>query len=303
LYLLYVDASGTPELSDVTKAFTLLGVCVHEGTWHALDQRVRALKERYSSEPRQFELHAMDFCVSIKEQSEVDGFDDLDWSERQRRIRQLREEKLEKYQVPKRNKKAKYFKRTNRFIHLTRHERTRLFQEGLEIVGSHHGLVLFGEVVDKQHFLKAHGNASPVGDTFAQVVSRFDSYLKRTNNYLEHGVENGLLVIDREPSSEDRYRHLLARYRDHGHPWGNLQHVIETPFFVDSKLATAIQLADLCAYALRRHIEHSDCTHEKTDFRRIFHKFDRSEGNLHGVRHYCARGSCTCLVCSERGHC
>lgn len=302
MYLLYVDASGTPELSDATRQYTLLGVCVHEGTWYALDRRTRALKEKYQHGPSPFELHAKDFCITIGEQADIDGFADLDWNERRRQIELIRNDKIEKYPAEKRRKKAKFFRRTEPFIHLTRSERTDLLHDGLELVGSHEGLVLLGEVVDKQHFLKVHGAASPVPSAFAQLVARYDAYLNRKNEWLKSGVEKGLLVMDREPTSEDRYRQLLDIYRQRGLPWGELRHVIEAPFFVDSELAAAIQLADLCAYVLRRHVEDPGNTHAEMDLKRIFHRFDRAGGKLHGLRHFCAKGSCGCMICRERGH-
>lgn len=114
-------------------------------------------------------------------------------------------------------------------------------------------------------------------------------------------VHKGLLIMDQEPSREDGYRRMLNSFRDHGHPWGNLRHVIEAPFFVESSLAPAIQAADICAHAVRRYLEHLDGEHEVANFRRIFSKFDRS-GRLHGLRHYCARGTCRCDICVARGH-
>ncbi len=302
MYLLYVDASGTPELSDVTRQYTLLGVCVHEGTWYAVDRRTRTLKEKIQHGPAGFELHAKDFCIFLKEQSEIEGFENLDWNERRRLVRQIRAQKLAKYPPTQRSKKAKFFRRTDPFIHLGRRERTALLDNGLELVGSHEGLVLFGEVVDKQHYLKVHGTASPVPAAFAQLVARYDAFLNRKNEWLKTSIEKGLMVMDREPTSEDRYRQLLELYRQRGLPWGELRHVIEAPFFVDSELSAAIQLADLCAYSLRRHVENPSNAHAETDLKRFFHRFDRAGGKLHGLRHFCAKGSCGCMICQERGH-
>jgi hypothetical protein len=64
------------------------------------------------------------------------------------------------------------------------------------------------------------------------------------------------------------------------------------------------QLADICGYALRRYVEKANRagSHEEKQFSRIFHKFDRAGVKLHGLRHYCAAGSCDCMICGERGH-
>ena len=189
----------------------------------------------------------------------------------------------------------------------------------LDVVGSSTNLVLFGEVVRK-----AAAKDDIVHQAFAQLVSRFDSFLERKNQagrrWLDGALQSfprskrlagmgaahvhkGLLVMDEEPARESSYRAMLAQFRDSGHPWGHLKHVIEAPFFVDSALSAAVQVADLCAYAVRRYIEFGPAkgSHEERNFKRIFARFDRST-KLHGLRHYCPKGSCMCLVCAERGH-
>ena len=59
LYLLYVDASGTPLVSDVNSShYVLTGVAVHEGTWFAPRKthfRIEAAAMPFSGED--FELH------------------------------------------------------------------------------------------------------------------------------------------------------------------------------------------------------------------------------------------------------
>lgn len=160
-----------------------------------------------------------------------------------------------------------------------------------------------------------------------QLVSRFDSFLSRKNYSARRdidrfiyrypglaGLENavapyerkGLLVMDAEPSRETAYRNMLESFRNAGHEWGHLKHVIEAPFFVDSAGSVAIQVADLCAYAVRRYIEfgvpRGPNSNEERNFKRIFTRFDRSSGKLHGLRHYCNKGTCACMVCIERGH-
>ena len=40
--------------------------------------------------------------------------------------------------------------------------------------------------------------------------------------------------------------------------WTRIEHVIETPMFVDSQMTSMVQLADLCAYAIRRYLENPE---------------------------------------------
>ncbi len=53
--------------------------------------------------------------------------------------------------------------------------------------------------------------------------------------------------------------------------WTSVDHIIETPMFVDSKLTRLVQIADLCAYALRRCLENG----ESDLFKPVFKRADR----------------------------
>ncbi|MFS8069448.1 MAG: DUF3800 domain-containing protein [Byssovorax sp.] len=190
----------------------------------------------------------------------------------------------------------------------------------LDAVGGFADVRLFAEVIRK-----VEAKDDVVGQAFTQVVSRFDSFLERTNvaarktlgrlqeqypsakrlDFVSEAyAHKGLLIMDNEPSRETAYRAMLSGFRESGHPWGNLKHVIEAPFFVDSALSPAVQAADICAFAVRRYIERAstDGSREQANFARIFPRFDRGSTKLHGIRHACVKGTCACLVCKERGH-
>lgn len=297
MYLLYLDASGTPSIRDHTNIYALVGICAHEGTWFALERRVTALKKKYQFPGSPFELHAKDFCMRCREQEQIPGFAKLSWEDRRTEVFRLRQTKLAKYTDDRARRKRKLYRATEPFVHLTRRERGQLLDEVLELVGSHRRLKLFGEAIDKQ-YLNTQGGR-PVIQAFSQVVSRFDRYLQNVNR--KGRVNKGLLVMDREPASETRYRELLEKFRSTGHPWGEVKHVLEVPFFVDSELANVVQLVDSCAYVVRRHIETPDSKIDRYRFEKIFPKFDRAKNRLHGLRHYCRPHQCDCLVCTERG--
>ena len=95
MFLLYLDASGTSDVSDVAqKHYVLLGLSVHEGNWFALEKRVAALKRRYEFPGVPLELHAKDICCSITEQSLVPDFENLDHAGRRVQVLSVRETKL-----------------------------------------------------------------------------------------------------------------------------------------------------------------------------------------------------------------
>ena len=74
--------------------------------------------------------------------------------------------------------------------------------------------------------------------------------------------------------------------------WTSVDRIIETPMFVDSKLTRMDQIADLCAYALRRYLKNGE-----TDlFKPIFERADRIGDVAVGVRHFSPPTS-DCAIC------
>ena len=74
------------DLSDTSSLhYVLVGLCVHEGTWFALDKRLNGLKSAYCQHDEDFELHAAQFACTIKEQDEIPGFAQMTWSDRRAR--------------------------------------------------------------------------------------------------------------------------------------------------------------------------------------------------------------------------
>jgi hypothetical protein len=304
MYLLYLDGSGSPSVADLNhRSFVLLGLAVHEGNWFALEKRVSVLKARYEFPGMPLELHAKDICCSIDEQAEIVGFESMSRVRRRAEVLALREAKLAKKSPEARQGARKRYRDTEGVVHLSRAERSQLYEDVLELVGSHDEIRLFAEVVNKEHLLRSTGRQNAIGPAFEQVLSRFDALLQFFARSGSGQVNNGLAVVDADPSS-DLMRDLTVAFRQTGHHWGILQHVIEAPFFVDSKTVSGIQLADICAYAVRRYVDKANRagSHEEKQFLRIFHKFDRGGRQLHGLRHYCAAHSCDCIVCQERGH-
>jgi hypothetical protein len=312
MYLLYVDASGAADLSDVsTRHYVLLGLCVHEGTWFALDKRLNGLKKNYCQPGEEFELHAAQFACTIKEQDEIPGFAGMSWTDRQLQVTALRQAKIaaEPTAAAKKARHERY-RRTNPFIHLTRHERSRLLEDALDLVAAHRGIILFGEAVSKAHPAVVGGQCDPVHQAFEQVVARFDAFLKRTDDWKlqrspRRSMDNGLLVLDQDYSTEASIVNQFRDYRKKGHPWGRMRHVMDVPFFASSDHVCGLQLVDICAYAVRRYLDKNAVagSHEEKNFQRVFHRFDRDNlGKLHGLRHYVPTGVCTCLICKERGH-
>jgi hypothetical protein len=311
MFMLYLDASGTAQPNDSTKHYALVGAAVHENTWFALNRRIQGLKKKYAFPGEDFELHVMDFNTVIDEQSLVPHFDQMNFADRRANVLSLRTERLKNAaNETKRKRLEKEFRRTRPFIHLTRPERSQLYEDALDLIGGHKGLVLFGEAIEKIHPAVTSGAVDCVRQAFEQVITRFDAFLKRnatwkglsTSRFIRG--DKGLIVMDRDLETERDIERQFANYQQQGHPWGQLEFVMDAPFFVASSKFPGIQIGDVCAYALRRYLDKGGAagSHEEKQFVRIYDLFDRSAGKLHGLRHYTQGGKCKCLICSERGH-
>ena len=86
----------------------------------------------------------------------------------------------------------------------------------------------------------------------------------------------------------------MKAFLQKGTLWTHIEHVIETPMFVDSQLTNMVQLADLCAYAIRRYLENA----EEQLFDLVFKRADRVGETAVGVRHFTSSG-CLCKICES----
>jgi len=50
----------------------------------------------------------------------------------------------------------------------------------------------------------------------------------------------------------------MKQFHQKGTLWTRINNIIETPLFVESQLTSMIQIADVCAYALRRYLENGE---------------------------------------------
>lgn len=312
VFLLYLDASGTADPKDVaTEHYVLTGLRVHERSWFGLEKRLSALKRKYQFPGTDFELHVTQFAVSIKEQDEIPGFEDLSWQDRRLRVLDVRRAKLDaETDKKKRQAKLSRFRATEPFIHLSRRDRSQLLEDAVELVASHDSIGLFAEAVSKSHPQVTSGAVEPVAQAFELVVSRFDTFLQKKSRWKAQvsarpSIDHGLLILDRDAATEATLEKLFRDFRHRGHSFGQLTHVIDVPFFASSEKVSGLQLVDDCAYVVRRYLDTRarPGSHEARQFQRLFPKFGRdSFGKLHGARHYVPYDTCRCMICEARGH-
>lgn len=183
----------------------------------------------------------------------------------------------------------KNFRQTESYIHLTLDERRRFVRAVATRIGGWGYARLFADCIDKIHFDPTLHPYAVDGVAFEQVVSRFEQFLNST------GAEQqnfGLLIHDNNQTVAKKHTEMMKSFYERGTLWVEINNVVETPLFVDSALTGMVQIADLCAYALRRYVEQG----ETGLFDSIFRRADRRGEVVVGVRHF-AQQPCSCRVC------
>ena len=294
MYLCYLDESGTTGASDGdTSHFILAGLSIPIWHWRDADRDVSRVLSAYRLADT--ELHTAWMLRKYIEQSRIADFDQLAFADRRREVRRHRSNELSRLagraNDVRRRRTRKLHRNTEAYVHLTWEERRRAVREVAETVSQWGFARLFAECVDKTHFDPARAQRSVSEQAFEQVVSRFEQFLRnvgRPGGQRSHG----LLVHDNNETVARRHTHMMRSFHANGTLWTSVDCIIETPMFVDSKLTRMVQIADLCAYALRRYLENGE-----TDlFEPIFERADRIGGVAVGVRHF-SPPACDCAIC------
>ena len=225
------------------------------------------------------------------EQQSIPGFQSM--TAERRRSEVARRRNAELLRLQKVNTKAyrqarKNYRKTDAYVHLTRDQRRQAVTDIAELISGWGVVRLFAECIDKLHFDPALTNTTVHEQAFEQVVSRFERFLQN----IQSGY--GLLIHDNNQTVAKRHTELMKAFLRKGTLWTQIEHVIETPMFVDSQLTSMVQLADLCAYAIRRYLENS----EAKLFDLVFERADRVGEASVGVRHFTSPG-CSCTICTS----
>lgn len=293
MYLCYVDESGTPDLPGNTSHFVLAGLSVPIWHWKSCDRDINAIKKKYAFQDS--EIHVAWILRPYVEQTRIANFESLDYGQRTSEVERLRRAELLRLQRtnPKQYKQTrKNYRNTQSYVHLSYSERRGLIKELAECVSRWGFARLFAECVDKVHFDPTRATSSVDEQAFEQIVSRFEQYLQSvsgagaTRSY-------GLLIHDNNTTVAKKHTELMKKFHQAGTLWVDVDSIIETPLFVDSQLTSMVQIADLCAYSLRRYLENS----EEEFFDPIFQRADRKDSIVVGVRHF-TNMSCTCKLCA-----
>ena len=297
MYLCYVDESGTTDPKPPnTSHFVLAGISIPIERWADADRDISDTLAPYDLSTS--ELHTAFMLRRYRDQSRVPDFEHLSRTDRRDQTLQYREGRLSRLargRDHKRHARAKTdYKRTAPYVHLSLSERRHAVQNVANTIASWSYARLFAECIDKRYFdpARAQPPRSINEQAFEQVVSRFEQYLQ--NVHTPSRPAFGLVAHDNNQTVARRHTRMMRSFHTDGTFWTNVHRIIETPMFVDSELTRMVQVADLCAYALRRFLEYG----ETSLFDPIFSRADRVRGTTVGVRHFSPL-SCNCTICQN----
>lgn len=293
MHLCYIDESGTPDIPGNTSHFILAGLSIPIEKWKDCDLQIEKIRSEYGIADH--EVHVAWLLRPYLEQSKIPNFAILSRAQRRDQVETLRKAELLRLQRPKFKKQYKQikknFRETEKYIHLSFDERKQLAKDLAKCVSSWSFASLFAECINKVHFNPKIAGRTVPEQSFEQIVTRFELFLKNAK-VASDCDQFGLLIHDNNDTIARRHTDLMKQYHKSGTLWINVENIIETPLFVDSQLTSMVQVADLCAYALRRYCENK----EELLFDEIFKIANRKNNVVVGIRHY-TKKPCDCKIC------
>ena len=141
---------------------------------------------------------------------------------------------------------------------------------------------VFSVVVDKR---KLHGHV----DHHILHKKAYELLLERIEHYLKefHPKHQGLIVMDDTDKTINRAISMKhAYFQREGGQDIKFHHIVEYPFFTDSKLSNGVQLADLCGYNVYRAFRNSDFQYPffSEMLPLFYHSKQTASGKLDGLK-------------------
>jgi hypothetical protein len=291
MYLCYIDESGTSDLPGTSSHFVLAGLAIPIDKWRYCERIITDIKNKYDL--TSVEIHTGWILRKYLEQNKIRDFEKLNIQQRIQEITRYRRSEL--YRLQKTNPKLykttkKNYIKTDPYIHLTYEQRLAFVEEIAKAISRWTFARLFAESIDKTHYDATKAAKTIDEQAFEQIVTRFEKCLSSKS----YGGKKyfGLLIHDNNQTIAKKHTERMKHFHQVGTLWTEIDNIIETPLFVDSKLTSTVQLADLCAYAIRRYLENN----EEFLFNHIIKRADRKGKVIVGVRHF-SKLSCSCKIC------
>ena len=204
--------------------------------WKRHNAAIEETKRRFGLE--HIEIHTGWILRPYVEQLAISDFESLSPEKRRSEVVKRRTAQLLSLQRAggRRYKQAKKtFTKTEPYIHLTFEERRQFVHRVAEVIGKWGEARLFAECIDKLHFDPRLAGVKVEEQAFEQIVSRFEQSLRNRRG------EYGILIHDNNETVARKHTDLMKAFLKSGTLWTELEHVIETPMFVDSQLTSMVQ--------------------------------------------------------------
>jgi hypothetical protein len=303
MYFCYIDESGTSDLGDNSTHFVLVGISIPVWQWTKCEADISRIKAKHNLENS--EIHTAWMLREYREQMLIPGFERMSIKKRRSEVEILRKSYLHSLQVDPKKVKSysqtrKNYLHTQKYIHLTLDERKAFIKEIAVTIGGWGFARLFAECINKIKWDQTIAKQTIDEQSFEQIISRFERFLKNLSKdpTLNPKTIFGLIIHDNSQSVEKKYTELMKRFQSTGTLWTSVKKIIETPLFVNSELTSMVQIADVCAYSIRKYLEKG----ETELFNEIYKRADRKDGISVGIRHY-PPSKCKCIICSDHKRC
>lgn len=290
--LCFIDESGTAASPDPEEVFVLGGVIIPVNAWGVLDAEVDQLKSQYGLEKQ--EIHSTHLYAPYGTQELIGGFEAMSWQQRREAVRV----ELAKEKDPQRRKNAlKRYEDHEPYMHLSRTERIGFLKHLCCLLAGFGPASVVAIAADLGNPKLKPGAAWL--SSLQQLTTWFESCLMNTAKKASApdgspepplAQPSGLLVHDQIDRAQVIRIQMLMRLYDRLGRRGLCPHFLgPSPLFVDSKLTSVVQLADLVAFAVRKCIRYDDAT-----------LYDALEPGLAHTFHLSkSRGSCPCRICAR----
>lgn len=138
-------------------------------------------------------------------------------------------------------------------------------------------ITIVGVVMFKDKMARMYRSQTVIDYSWMFIAERFEHFL------VQKPVEtnNGLLFIDAsQKNPESDIRRALQKAVKNGSIWQSIDHVIEHPIFVESRVNGLVQLADMIAYVMLKHYRGDSEFEEMFELLKL--KMYRVNGKLDG---------------------
>lgn len=234
MQLLYADETGDNGLPESpteefknSHYFARVGVILHDKKWHSINSKVNAFRKKYHI-PYGVEIHATEVLSGKTQQTyKIDG-------------------------KRKKRKNVNWFGQQFK----TREERKQLLGEFLDITFQSGFLKIIAIVIDKRKIdltqAKSHIARNPKMKSLELLSERYNFFIKTSID------RNGLLIMDSVGTVDDATHHAFQKSLYKDSKYLQSYHFIESLLFAPSEQSNFLQIADVCAYSVKRSLVDND---------------------------------------------